>query len=298
MRLKKFFQKAVDQLRFVPASAPGVDLVAAERKITDDWFRSHYGYAADIVADWLGKEIDLSASCIVDFGCGDGIMDLGLALKHQPKAVVGVDIHDAHKYLEKTAQDQLGIALLPSNLRFVTVAAGDSLRSIGPIDALFSWSVFEHVERHLLPAIFADAFNALAKGGVFFLQIEPLYYSPFGSHLSGLLSEPWAHLLLSNEELLEEIDQKQPEQMSDEHKNKTFELCTFNDFKEYLKREYRSLNRITSTELIKIVEGAGFVVDKKRLNTTDLMPPARLRDAHSEHDLRCTELMLLLRRPG
>ena len=272
----------------------------SEQNITDDWFRSHYSYAADIVASWLGEVIDLKKSSVVDFGCGDGIMDLGLALKHRPRSITGIDIHDAYKYLPETAKTQLGLQSLPPNLGFVTVEPGQALRSVPSVkqvDAIFSWSVFEHVEKPLLPGIFADLYAALPPGGVFFLQIEPLYYSPFGSHLSGLISEPWAHLRLSHDELVKQIEDKQPEQVGEEHKNKTFELCSFQDFKDYLKREYLSLNRVTAGELLSFATTAGFAVEKKRLNMVDLVPSADLLRAHSEDDLRCSEIMLLLRRP-
>ena len=246
---------------------------------------------------WLGKAIDLGASKILDFGCGDGIMDLGVALKQRPRAVIGVDIHDGFKYLSDTAKSQLGIEELPANLRFITMQPGQSLKSLGSVDAVFSWSVFEHVEKTLLLGVLANIFDVLPSGGIFFLQIEPLYYSPFGSHLSGLISEPWAHLLLSPEELMEEIDGKQLEQMSDDHKNKTFDVCSFDDFKVFLKREYKSLNGLTVSELLNYVAIAGFMVEEKKVHMMDLAPPPALLARHSSEDLRCNEIMLLLRRP-
>lgn len=29
-------------------------------KITDEWFRAHFNYAADLAHDWLGRSLDLS----------------------------------------------------------------------------------------------------------------------------------------------------------------------------------------------------------------------------------------------
>ncbi|WP_419606439.1 hypothetical protein, partial [Thiolapillus sp.] len=69
------------------------------------------------------------------------------------------------------------------------------------VDAVFSWSVFEHVPQSQIPVIFADLYNSLHKGGLFFLQIEPLYYSPWGSHLRRFIDVPWAHLLWPGEQL-------------------------------------------------------------------------------------------------
>ena len=286
--------------RFAPPvpSDSILSISALEDRITDEWFRSHFVHAADTVGAWLSQAVDVRASRILDFGCGDGIMALGVALKQRPRKIIGVDIHDSNKYLRETARAQIGIDRMPKNLRFVTVRPGQRLRwSVGAVNAVFSWSVFEHIDKALLPRILSGIYKLLPSGGTFFLQIEPLYYSPFGSHLSGLLTEPWAHLLLSPEELMEEIDRKQPEHMADDQKNRTFDVCSFDDFKTFLKREYKSLNGLTVSELLAYVANAGFVVEKKHLHMVDITPPAALFAKHSSDDLRCNEIMLLLRRP-
>ncbi len=45
--------------------------------------------------------------------------------------------------------------------------------------------------------------RVLAQDGILFIQIEPLYQSPFGSHLLRLIPEPWAHLKMSKDAYLE-----------------------------------------------------------------------------------------------
>ena len=61
-------------------------------------------------------------------------------------------------------------------------------------DAIYSWSVFEHIPREQIPGIMEDLYALLPAAGLFFLQIEPLYFSPFGSHLRRFIDTPWAHL--------------------------------------------------------------------------------------------------------
>jgi len=282
-----------------PSGRNAVAVQELEARISDEWFRSHFGYAAKRVYEWLSSAIDVRNANIIDFGCGDGIMDLGLAIKYQPRSVVGVDIHNSHSYLADTAQSQLGIDELPKNLDFRILSPGQSLETLArPVDAVFSWSVFEHIEKNLLPTILADIYKVLPPRGVFFLQIEPLYYSPHGSHLSGLIKEPWAHLLLSPDELVRRIDSAEPDEMSDAHKNKTFDVCSFTDFKAYLKREYGTLNRVTADELMQLVKEAGFVIEKRHLHLMDLQPPPALLHQYSSQNLRCNEIMLLLRKEG
>lgn len=268
-----------------------------EERITDEWFRSHFVYAPDIVNEWLGKGIDVSKSRILDFGCGDGIMDLGVALRHKAREVIGADIHESSGFLAATAKEQLGLEALPGNLKFARIEPGESLASKGPIDAVFSWSVFEHIERSLLPGILADIFASLPPRGVFFLQIEPLYFSPFGAHLSGLVPDPWVHLLCSDAELQERIERRQPEDMLDEHKNKTFEVCSFVDFKKYLQREYASLNKLTSSELVGMVEAAGFRVEESWDSHLSIRIPPELLQKYPREDLTRNEIRLLLRKP-
>jgi SAM-dependent methyltransferase len=276
---------------------PTTDPAVMERAITDEWFRSHFVYASDVVNEWLSKEVHVPSSRILDFGCGDGIMDLGMAVRHGAKEVIGADIHDAFKYLPETAKAQIGTDALPKSLRFETISPGESLASKGVVDAVFSWSVFEHLDNALLPRVLGDIFAVLRKRGVFFLQIEPLYFSPHGSHLSAIISEPWAHLIDTPDALIARIDRTQPEHMSDEHKNKTFEVCSFTDFKEFLKREYSSLNKLTCSELVRYVEEAGFEIEKKILGTVSHVPPDALLNRYAKEDLITNEVKLMLRRP-
>lgn len=265
-----------------------------DAQITDEWFRSHFAFASDVVNEWLSEVVDMEKSRILDFGCGDGIMDLGMAVRHNAREVVGADLHDSNKYLADTARAQLGIEL-PANLQFKTMAPGTPLATLKP-DAIFSWSVFEHVDSPLLPAIFLDLYNALPRGGRFFLQIEPLYYSPFGAHLSSLITQPWVHLLNTEDQLRTIILDTRLEDMSDEHKNKTFEVCSFPDFKQFLIKEYDSLNKLKLSELLALVQGAGFEIEKKWTNMLDIQPPAALLAQHTAEDLLTNEVRLLLKK--
>ena len=293
MNMLKFLWKSGGS--FPWRDAKEIRLGRWESSITDEWFRSHFIFASDVVNTWLSERIDVTNARILDFGCGDGIMDLGLAMRHEAKQVLGVDIHDAHKYLLQTAKAQLGINHLPSNLKFETVPPGSSLAKMR-VDAAYSWSVFEHVAPTLLPTIFSDLYETLPEGGYFFLQIEPLYYSPFGAHLSGLLAEPWVHLLHSHDELVAQIENVEPEQMRQEQKNKTFDVCSFQDFKQYLMREFQLLNKIKIAELEILLTQAGFSIQKKFVNRLEIAPPPQLLKLYSEEDLTSNEIRLLLQK--
>ena len=171
-------------------------------RITDEWFRAHFDYAADVVHQWMGSALDVRTARLLNFGCGDGITDLALVLRHGATAIHGVDIRREYTKLPRIAREQLGMARIPAALTFETIAPSAPLagRHAG-VDGIMSWSTFEHVQRDQLLPILRDLHACLRPGGVFFLQIEPLFYSPFGSHLRRYIETPWQHLLVPGEAL-------------------------------------------------------------------------------------------------
>ena len=52
------------------------------QRISDEWFRAHFEYAADVVHHWVGGVLDVRSAKLLNFGCGDGITDLALVLRH------------------------------------------------------------------------------------------------------------------------------------------------------------------------------------------------------------------------
>src|SRR5256885_16787522 len=90
-------------------------------KITDEWFRAHFDYAADVVHSWLGQELDMSKARLLNFGCGDGITDLALVLRHGATRIHGIDIRQEYTKLPRIAREQLGMSRVPSALSFETI---------------------------------------------------------------------------------------------------------------------------------------------------------------------------------
>lgn len=283
--------------RFVP-DRQAVSHGFTEHTIDDDWFRAHFIYAPDVIAHWLRQSIPSRQNAsVLDFGCGDGIMALGMRLRHDLPNVCGVDLHESNRYLAGTAAKQIGLKALPPGLEFMVLDGAKPLvQATGrKFDFIYSWSVFEHIPVDMLPAILRDLREALDENGRFFLQIEPLYYSPFGSHLGGVISEPWAHLLLPENELAAKVLGFDIADLDGEFKNKTFDECSSDDFKTYLLREYRSLNKITLQQLMESCSAAGFEIVDSWSQETHFNPPTELLSRYSERDLRTTEIRLLLK---
>jgi len=263
-------------------------------KITDEWFRAHFYYAADIAHGWLAPSLDLSRSRLLNFGCGDGITDLALALRHGAAAIHGIDISRAYTKLSGAAREQLGMTRLPAALSFETIAPGAPLAGrLRGLDGILSWSTLEHVQREQVLPILTDLHACLRPGGVFFLQIEPLFYSPWGSHLRRYDDVPWHHLLVSDEELWRVVQAHQGP-LDPVEVDLCFAGHGADDYKRLIFDAYRELNRLTADELVALARQAGFGVLREERRYVDIPIPPALQGRHPDEWLRNNEIFLLL----
>ena len=184
--------------------APSVGLSTADRN-TSAWFVEHYVDAADQVIEFLaGDGLDMTGKDVADVGCGDGIIDLGVAHKAHPRSMVGFDIvpTDPLWLLERARVE--GIAdELPGNLEFRTCDALSLPADDDSFDFVFSWSAFEHVENPV--AVFHEIRRVLRPDGILMLQIWPLYYSEHGAHLWQCIADSFVHLVRSPEDVEAEV---------------------------------------------------------------------------------------------
>ena len=263
-------------------------------RITDEWFRAHFDYAADVVQQWLGGALDVRSARLLNFGCGDGITDLALVLRHGAAAIHGVDIRREYAKLPRIAREQLGMARIPAALSFETITPGAPLagRHAG-VDGIMSWSTFEHVQHDQLLPILRDLHACLRAGGVFFLQIEPLFFSPFGSHLRRYIDVPWQHLLVPEDDLWRAIEAHQG---TIDAQEVDFGFADFGveGYKRFVFKEYQQLNRLTADELVDLAVQAGFSVLRQERRRVDMAVPAALHGRYPDDWLTNNELLLLL----
>lgn len=265
-------------------------------KITDEWFRAHFEYAADVVHQWVGGVLDVRTATFLNFGCGDGITDLSLVLRYGATAIHGVDIRREYSKLPRIAREQLGMARIPSALTFETIQPGASLAGSRPlVDGIMSWSTFEHVQRDQLATILADLHACLKPGGYFFIQIEPLFYSPYGSHLRRYDEVPWHHLQASEDELWKIIqDHDGPIDAAEVD----FGFADFgvDGYKRFVFKEYQALNRLTGDELVAFATQAGFRLERQERRNVEMDVPESLLARFPQEWLLNNEILLLLRK--
>lgn len=261
--------------------------------ITDEWFRAHFDYATDVVHQWLGSALDLRRAKLLNFGCGDGITDLGLVLRHGATDIHGIDIRQEYEKLPRIALEQLGLRKVPAALSFETIRPGDPLAGRHRADGIFSWSTFEHVRKDQLEPIARDLYDVLRPGGVFFLQIEPLYYSAYGSHLRRYNEQPWHHLLSTDEDLWAGIQAHQGP-IDGAERDFGFDDFGVEGYKKFVFEEYLALNRLTADEVVALMTGVGFRVLREQRRQMGISAPEVLLARYPRDVLEDNEIFLLL----
>jgi SAM-dependent methyltransferase len=243
------------------------------------WFKEHFEDAADEILDFLGGDgITLEGRRVADIGCGDGIIDLCLALKGRPAELVGYDLMDVDAGALVRAARGAGVAEeLPPELRFersgpTAIPAPDEY-----FDVIVTWSVFEHVDDPV--AMFGEIRRVLQPEGVLFLQLWPFYDSEHGGHLWPHYEGPFPHLLRPDEQILGEVEGRQatdPRRSADD--------------------EYRSLNKITLDELHRALLANRLIVSKLKLIAQAVHIPPQLTN-RSLADLGIGGIELIASRP-
>jgi SAM-dependent methyltransferase len=255
--------------------APGVGLSTADRD-TSAWFAEHYKDAADQVIDFLaGDGISLTGRDVADVGCGDGIIDLGVAHKAEPRSMVGFDIIPTDvTWLERRAREE-GVADLPECLEFRTCDPLSLPAEDNSFDFVFTWSAFEHVEDPV--AVFREIRRILRPGGILMLQIWPLYASEHGAHLWQCIPDAFVQFRLSDEEIERQVraaGTHSPEQID-----------------EFLE-VYATLNRVTLDDLQRAMLAAQMRVAKLEIQSEAVhIPPELSRRSLSQLGISGVKLL-------
>ncbi len=224
------------------------------------WFRSHFEQAAGEVIDFLGGDgISLEGKRVADVGCGDGITDLGLAVRAKPASLVGFDVVPTDTAALSEQAAACDVQELPDNLSFVTCGETGLPAPDGSFDYVLSWSAFEHI---LDPVpVLRDIRRILTDEGVLFIQLWPFYDSAHGTHLVDWFPEGFAQFHYDDDEILRRM------------------RATGNqDAVAGMYEAYRTLNRITADGLHAALRKAGFRVVKLELQADGAHIPHEAAD--------------------
>lgn len=196
------------------AGTPPIEALSWRRG-AQDWFFKHFDHAARTTASYLLGDSPLLRGRILDVGCGDGITDLGIALRWQPQELVGIDPFRGYERLpEILRRAQLPLEGLPANLRFLPESANAIPFADDHFDVVVSWGSLEHIAGGYAQAL-AEIRRVLRPGGL--LMVHPgLYYSDVGNHLGEFRfaqEEPYVHLKRPRDWLREQVLGSEPERI-------------------------------------------------------------------------------------
>jgi len=251
------------------------DLEAALENAEDAGFRARAISEYRRIRNWVGDRIDFDKARVLDLGCGQGIAAASFALRHPGARVMGIDIEPINEsILADIYRRQIGRDL-PGNLDLVTISPGE-IPGTEKFDLIYAWSVVEHVREDMLVSLFQDLKSRLAEGGVIFVQVNPLYFSPQGSHLYKYFSSPWHHLILSLDQLRDGV--------LSAHSPAT-------ESREW--RQFLELNRLTAQDIIGRASAAGLKRPREQFFKTDIVPPPRLARLYNNDALTTVEFMAL-----
>ena len=169
--------------------ADSIDKLDAER----DWVLRHTVEAPATLRDFLaGDGLSLEGQAVLDVGCGDGLIDWGIANSLRPKKLVGVDLvlPDAKQLISRLRHCGFDVDTLPDSLTFTTCTADQLPFPDHTFDWAISWSAFEHI--HDPSSTIREIRRVLKSTGLLFVQLFPFYWSEHGSHLEVWYPEGFA----------------------------------------------------------------------------------------------------------
>ena len=247
-----------------PDSAPEVAgrTKSSNSDVREKWFIDHVTKPANEIAEFFdGTNVSLTGARVLDVGCGDGFIDLGIIQKFKPSLLVGTDLFAVDlEDLRKLSLDHLKKPL-PDCLKFSECTETTLPFPDASFDIVISWSVFEHVSDPV--AVLKEIRRVLRPGGYMFLQIWPLFHSQRGSHLWNWYPEGWEHLQKSAKTLHTEISET---------------LLGSPELLNSMLVDLETLNRLTMDQLQDSISASGMTIRRVALQADTInVPPSLLR---------------------
>jgi SAM-dependent methyltransferase len=191
---------------------PPVDRLSWARS-DGNWFQRHFDHAARTIIHMFFRQDERLRGRVLDVGCGDGITDLGIALRMNPQELIGVDPFRGYERLPEICREhRLPESLFhPPCLSFRADDANELSFDDNHFDAVLSWGSLEHIAGGYDRAL-AEIHRVLRPGGLLFAH-PGLFYGSVGNHLGEFFDDPWIHLKLPEQELRRRVLAGKPRYM-------------------------------------------------------------------------------------
>jgi SAM-dependent methyltransferase len=246
----------------------------------EDWFWRHFDHAATTVIGYLLGDHPSLRGRILDVGCGDGITDLGIALRTRCEKLVGIDPFKGFERLPQILRDnKLSEELVPPNLEFRAEDANFLPFPDDSFDVIVSWGSVEHMAGGYLQAL-REMKRVLRPDGL--IMVAPgLYYSNIGHHLAEFSTEPFFHLKKSREEIHKMVLETPPKYI-----DRSGEFSSNEQFYQW----FTELNPITVARFEQEMRALEFRPWRIALRTDELVEYTPQIEHYPIQDLANTEL--------
>jgi hypothetical protein len=245
-------------------------------------FDLHYKIGCEYLPNWISRFLNIEEICIIDFGANFGVKTLGYACCAKPKKILGVDINCHFKGLAELAKLYLNMKELPNNMEMKKVNPGQLSLDENLYDACYSFSVFEHVSKKFFLEAILSVKKSLKIGGYFFVQVNPLFFSPSGHHFRKGVIGPWQHLIESEKELKKQVFAHKG------YKSHDAAQAEWN--------VYKTLNKITLGELKTVMNFSGFELVNETFSRASESPSINLCEKFGLDTLQITGIELVYRK--
>ena len=145
---------------------------------------------------------------IIDIGAGLG-MHAGF-LSTISNDVTGVDIIDYnHLYngefprLLMEKYEKNGFPINVNRIKFITSDAAALPFDNNSFDVCVSFDAFEHIEEP--DKALSEIIRITKPGGYIYIKFDPIWTADTGNHFFHRVQEPWAHLILTDEEFIQKM---------------------------------------------------------------------------------------------
>jgi ubiquinone/menaquinone biosynthesis C-methylase UbiE len=261
------------------APTPPIDSLAWKQGYAN-WFYQHFDHAARTAVEYICGDSPQLRGRVLDVGCGDGVTDLGIALRYGPKELIGIDPFKGFERLPQILRDHhLDHLKLPANLKFMAEDGNALPFDDNSFDALISWGSVEHMAGGYERAL-REMRRVLKPDGLLFIT-PGLFYSNIGHHLGEFSREPFFHLTKTHDEVRELVFNAKPDYM-----DRSGLIASPAEYWQW----YNELNKITVPKFEEELRALGFEPWRFALRCEPLVEYQPGMHAHRMCDLAPSEM--------